>query len=119
MPLGWQPQRITFRNLKVRRTAWSCTKTGKCHISVHFKGQMKGISLTRIARALCFNSAAESLTLKRRGAFHRAMATLAVALFTAWPVVAELTQINPPASAAAPSHAQPQAPAAETRGPSV
>lgn len=79
---------------------------------------MKAMLLT--TRTFCFIWGAEALTLKRRRALHRAVATLTVALLTGWPIAVEsATQGNPSASAAALSHAPPQAPAAEARDRSV
>ena len=81
---------------------------------------MKATSFTRIARGFWFTLGAESLTLKRQRALHRAVATLTVGLLTGCPIAVESTiRKNPSASAATLSHAPAQGPAVESRDRSV
>lgn len=81
---------------------------------------MKATPWTRIAERFWFTLSTQSLTLERRSALHRAVATLTVGLLTVCPVAIDSTiQGSPVASAAAIAHPQAQAFAAESRDRSV
>ena len=81
---------------------------------------MKATPFTRIAERFWFTLSAQSLTLERRIAVRRAVATLTVGLLTVCPVAIEsTTHGSPAASAPTIAHAPAQAFAAESRDRSV